>query len=76
MTYNYKGRMITLDDTLVKDYEKMDGDAFINCIEYIIEAEKSEHPDFDMGGITDEKLSEIFTHQMKDELSVFHGSYE
>ena len=76
MTYNYRGRTVTLDEKVVKDYEAMDGSAFEKRMDYIIENEKAEHPEFDVSNTTAEDLSAVFTRQMKDELSVFYGHYE
>lgn len=76
MKYNYRGKNIVLDEKVVRDYEAMDGSALEKRMDYIIENEKAEHPEFDVSNVTDEDLSAVFTRQMKDELSVFYGHYE
>lgn len=61
MKYNYKGKELVLDDSLVREYEKLSGSTFSDTdIEYLIKHDK----------LSDNNLSSVIERQIKEELAV------
>ena len=61
MKYNYKGKELVLDDSLVREYEKLSGNTFSDTdIEYLIKHDK----------LSDNNLSTVIERQIKEELAV------
>lgn len=61
MKYNYKGKELVLDDSLVREYEKLSGSTFSDTdIEYLIKHDK----------LSDNNLSTVIERQIKEELAV------
>lgn len=61
MKYNYKDKELVLDDSLVREYEKLSGSTFSDTdIEYLIKHDK----------LSDNNLSTAIERQIKEELAV------
>jgi len=61
MKYNYKDKELVLDDSLVREYEKLSGSTFSDTdIEYLIKHDK----------LSDNNLSTVIERQIKEELAV------
>lgn len=61
MKYNYKGKELVLNDSLVREYEKLSGSTFSDTdIEYLIKHDK----------LSDNNLSTVIERQIKEELAV------
>lgn len=61
MKYNYKGKELVLDDSLVREYEKLSGSTFSDTdIEYLIKHDK----------LSGNNLSTVIERQIKEELAV------
>lgn len=70
MTYNYKGRVLTFDNKLIKDYEEYVSYAPISDIDIENVTILMQHTGTDLSALTDEELSIAISASFQDEVQL------